>query len=128
MFVVAACIFQCNVNLKIPVMKVVKFEDLIAWQKAQDLAVKIYSAFEQTKDLAFKNQTRSAAISVSNNIAEGFDSKSKKEFMRFLGIARNSSNEVESMCYLAERLNYIEVPQKDNLLLFCEEATGMIAG
>ena len=71
---------------------------------------------------------RSAAISVSNNIAEGFDSKSKKEFMRFLGIARNSSNEVESMCYLAERLNYIEVPQKDNLLLFCEEATGMIAG
>jgi four helix bundle protein len=45
-------------------MKVVKFEDLIAWQKAQDLAVKIYIAFEQTKDFAFKNQIRSAAVSV----------------------------------------------------------------
>ena len=109
-------------------MKVVKFEDLLAWQKAQDLAVKIYSTFERTKDFAFKNQIRSAAVSVSNNIAEGFDSKSKKEFMRFLGIAKNSGNEVKSMCYLAERLNYIEVPQKDNLLFFCEEVTRIIVG
>ena len=36
-------------------MKVIKFEDLIAWQKAQDLAVEIYTAFEQTRDFAFRS-------------------------------------------------------------------------
>ena len=93
-------------------MKVVKFEDLIAWQKAQDLAVEIYSAFEQTRDFAFRGQIQSAAVSVSNNIAEGFDSGSKREFMRFLGIARNFSNEVKSLCYLAQRLKHIEAPKR----------------
>ena len=41
--------------------------------------------------------------------------------MCFLGIAGNSSNEVKSMCYLAERLKHIEVSQKNDLLFFCEE-------
>jgi four helix bundle protein len=109
-------------------MKVIKFEDLIAWQKAQDLAVEIYTAFEQTRDFAFRNQIQSAAVSVSNNIAEGFDSRSKREFMRFLGIARNSSNEVKSMFYLAERLKHIEVSKKNDLLFFCEEVTRIIVG
>ncbi|HRO45406.1 four helix bundle protein [Agriterribacter sp.] len=109
-------------------MKVVKFEDLIAWQKARDLTVEIYSAFEQTRDFAFRNQIQSAAVSVSNNIAEGFDSKSKREFMRFLGIARNFCNEVKSMCYLAERLKHIEVSKKNHLLFFCEEVTRIIVG
>ncbi|MCC6289385.1 MAG: four helix bundle protein [Chitinophagaceae bacterium] len=73
---------------------IVKFEDLIAWQKAQDLAVEVYGTFAMIRDFDFRSQTRSAAISVSNNIAEGFDLRSKKDFMRFLNIARNSCNEV----------------------------------
>ena len=102
-------------------MKVIKFEDLIAWQKAQDLAVEIYTAFEQTRDFAFRNQIQSAAVSVSNNIAEGFDSRSKREFMRFLGIARNSTNEVKSMCYVAERLKHIEMSKNNDLLFFVKK-------
>ena len=109
-------------------MKVIKFEDLIAWQKAQDLAVEIYTAFEQTRDFAFRSQIRSAAVSVSNNIAEGFDSRSKREFGRFLGIARSSCNEVKSMCYLAERLKHIEVSKKNDWLFICEEVTRIIVG
>lgn len=109
-------------------MKVVKFEDLIAWQKAQDLAVEVYKTFEQTKDFAFRSQIRSAAVSVSNNIAEGFDSRSKREFGRFLGIAGNSCNEVKSMCYLAERLKHIELSKKNDLLFICEEVTRIIVG
>lgn len=53
--------------------KVVKFEAIIAWQKAQDFAVEIYQAFEHSRDFGFKDQIESAAISISNNIAEGFD-------------------------------------------------------
>jgi four helix bundle protein len=76
--------------------------------KAQDLGVYIYAAFGNMQDFSFKNQVRSAVVSISNNIAEGFDSRSKKEFNWFLGISRNSCNEVKSMIYLAIRLQYID--------------------
>jgi len=52
---------------------IVKFEGLIAWQKAQDLAVEVYRTFMTIKDFDFRSQIRSAVVSVSNNIAEGFD-------------------------------------------------------
>ena len=107
---------------------IVRFEDLIAWQKAQDLAVKVYGTFEVLRDFGFRSQICSAAVSVSNNIAEGFDSGSKKDFVRFLNISRNSCNEVKSMCCLAKRLNYIETTKKDELINFCNEVTKIIAG
>ncbi|MGN6440026.1 MAG: four helix bundle protein [Agriterribacter sp.] len=107
---------------------VIKFEDLIAWQKAQDLAVEIYSSFKQINDYSFKGQICSAAVSVSNNIAEGFDSRSKKEFIRFLNISRNSCNEVKSMCYLAERLLYINKEKMNELVLLCGQVTKIIVG
>lgn len=42
-----------------------KFEDIIAWQKAQDFAVEIYAAFEEHRDWDFKNQIRRAVVSIS---------------------------------------------------------------
>jgi four helix bundle protein len=50
-----------------------KFEDIIGWQKAQDLAVFVYGNFGTSKDFSFKDQICRASVSVSNNIAEGFD-------------------------------------------------------
>ncbi|NGM90224.1 four helix bundle protein, partial [Parapusillimonas sp. SGNA-6] len=72
-------------------MKIQKFEDLIAWQKAQDIAVDVYASFKELKDWNFKDQISRAAVSISNNIAEGFDRKSKKEFVRFLYISLAST-------------------------------------
>ncbi|MBS1934532.1 MAG: four helix bundle protein [Bacteroidetes bacterium] len=109
-------------------MKIIRFEDLIAWQKAQDLAIHIYYNFGSIKDFSFKNQICSAAVSVSNNIAEGFDSNSKKEFNRFLGISRNSCNEVKSMIYLAFRLQYIDERKKILIIGYCEEVARIIVG
>ncbi len=109
-------------------MKVVRFEDLIAWRKAQDLAVNIYMTFANLKDFDFRSQIRSAVVSISNNIAEGFDSNSKKGFNRFLGISRNSCNEVKSMIYLAFRLNYVDEKNKVELVNHCEEVTRIIVG
>lgn len=65
-------------------MKIQKFEDIIAWQKTQDLAVAIYKSFNDSRDFGFKDQIQRASVSISNNIAEGFDRMSDKEFVRFL--------------------------------------------
>ena len=54
-------------------MRKERFEDIIAWQKAKDLTVLIYSLFENSKDFGFKEQMQRATVSVMNNIAEGFE-------------------------------------------------------
>ncbi len=54
-------------------MTIRKFEDIIAWQKAQDFAEDIYKIFRNHKDFGFREQICRASVSVSNNIAEGFD-------------------------------------------------------
>jgi len=89
-------------------MKIQKFEDIIAWQKAQDLGVIIYKSFKKSRDFGFKDQIQRVSVSISNNIAEGFDRMSDKEFVRFLYIAQASYSEVKSMLYLANRLNYLD--------------------
>ena len=109
-------------------MKIVRFEDIIAWQKSQDLAVDIYQIFEDIRDFGFKNQIQRAVVSISNNIAEGFDRFSDKEFIRFLNISMSSCNEVKSMLYLSSRLNYISKEQSRKLILQSEEINRIIRG
>lgn len=102
-------------------MRFQKFEDIIAWQKGQDLAIFIYKLFSNNRDFSFKDQICRASVSISNNIAEGFDRSSIKEFQRFLYISRASSSEVKSMLYLAKRLEYInEIDFKIGLNLSSE--------
>lgn len=101
-------------------MKIKRFEDIIAWQKAQDLSVELYAAFKNVKDFGFKEQICRASVSISNNIAEGFDRISDADFKRFLFISLGSCSEVRSMLYLAERLGYINVEMRDK---FIEQAS-----
>ncbi|MGE6220608.1 four helix bundle protein [Nubsella zeaxanthinifaciens] len=84
------------------------FEDIVAWQKAQDFSVFIYKSFGDLKDWDFRSQICRASVSISNNIAEGFDRGTKPEFKRFLYISLASTSEVKSMLYLAKRLNYVD--------------------
>ena len=109
-------------------MKVTRFEDLIAWQKAQDLAVIIYETYAQNKDWGFKDQIQRASVSVSNNVSEGFDRGTDPDFIRFLNFARTSCNEVKSMTYLAFRLKYITDEIKQKVILLCEEISRIIWG
>ncbi len=96
--------------------KILRFEDLKVWQFSQDLAVEIYTLFENVKIYSFKDQLFRASLSVSNNIAEGFDRSSDGDFIRFLRIAKASASEVKSMIYLATRLNYINQATQNELL------------
>ncbi len=109
-------------------MAIQKFEDVIAWQKAQDFAVDVYRTFSAIKDYSFKDQICRAAVSISNNIAEGFDRNSNADFSRFLFISIASCSEVKSMLHLAERLKYISTEQKKDLFEKAEEVSRIIRG
>ena len=84
-----------------------KVEDLLVWQQAISVTNLIYMHFKSLQDFGFRNQIQRAAVSVSNNIAEGFYRKSDREFKRYLTIALGSMGELKSMLILAVHLKYI---------------------
>lgn len=95
-------------------MTVKKFEELNVWQDAKQLVVAVYKATSQSpinKDFGFKDQIQRAAISIMNNIAEGFERDNNKEFVRFLTYSKGSAGEVRSMLYIALDLDYITKKQ-----------------
>ena len=84
-----------------------RFEDLPVWNSAIDLAIKVYeftSKPDFTGRYSLKDQLERAAVSVSNNIAEGFERGTNKELLSFLYISRGSAGEVRSMLCLIERM------------------------
>jgi four helix bundle protein len=89
-------------------MKIDQFEEIIAWQKAKKLTTTLYGLFKDNRDFSFRDQICRASVSIMNNIAEGFERNSDKDFKHFLYIAKGSSGEVRSMLYLAADLNYID--------------------
>ncbi|MDT8887748.1 four helix bundle protein [Aquirufa sp. LEPPI-3A] len=68
----------------------------------------MYASLELINDFGLKNQIQRASLSISNNIAEGFERGSDRDFKRFLYIAQGSCSEVKSMLYVATRLNYLK--------------------
>lgn len=92
-------------------IKIERFEDIIAWQKAKDLVVFCYDSSEKWRDFSFRDQFRRAAVSVMNNIAEGFERRGDREFRHFLFISKGSCGEVRSMSYLAIEFKYIDADQ-----------------
>lgn len=89
-------------------MKYERFEDLPVWKAAAELAVQIFAWsshpwFRGKGDLA--NQHQRATLSVSNNIAEGFERGSTNELLQFIYIARGSAGEVRSMLCVIERMD-----------------------
>lgn len=88
-----------------------RFEDLRIWIEARALVNKIYSCLDESdegsRDWGFRNQVQQAALSIMNNIAEGFERNSDRDFARFLDIAKASSGEVRSMVYIAEDRGYM---------------------
>jgi len=109
-------------------MKIGKFEEIIAWQKALDFFVLIYATFKELRDISFREQIQRAAVSVMNNIAEGFERQTDREFKQFLFIAKGSCAEVRSMLYLAEALNYIGSNETEYLIVTSNEIGRILSG
>lgn len=88
-------------------MKYSRFEELPVWKAAIELGVQIYSLTDRPEfksRYSLRDQIERAAVSVSNNIAEGFERGTTQELLTFLYIARGSCGEVRSMLCLLERL------------------------
>ena len=109
-------------------MKFERFEDIIAWQKAKTLTLRIYILFKDLRDFGFRDQICRASVSVVNNIAEGFERKSDSEFKHFLFIAKGSCGEVRSMLYIAMELNFISKDDSSDLCKLSTEISKMISG
>lgn len=91
--------------------KITSSEDLIIWKKAQELAMKIYILSENNefikKDYSLKDQLKSAAISISDNIAEGFEYNNNPDFHRFLRIAKGSCGEIRNKILFVKKMKFI---------------------
>lgn len=109
-------------------MAIQKFEELLVWQKSQDFCVSTYKQFSDSRDFAFRDQITRASVSISNNIAEGFDRNTNPDFKRFLYFATASTSEVRSMLYLSIRLNFIEKELAEKLINNSNEISRMLFG
>ncbi len=90
------------------------FEELPCWQKARELCQVVFELFNQdkfSKDFSLKDQIWRSSGSVMDNIAEGFDDGSLKEFVRFLGYSQRSCGEVQSQLYRILDCQYISSAQ-----------------
>jgi len=99
-------------------MKIERFEDIEAWQLARELTRKVYDLTKNpkfTRDFGLKRQIQDAAGSSMHNIAEGFDSETNPEFVRFLRYAKRSCTEVQSELYVALDQQYITEAEFQNV-------------
>ena len=98
--------------------KIECFEDLFIWQKGIEFVKEIYLITEKKglkNDFGLKNQMRDASVSVPANIAEGFERRSRKEYLNFLNIAKGSAGEVRSLLYVAFEIGYIDEAEHKRL-------------
>ncbi len=107
------------------------FEDLWFWQQARLLVRNVYHDFGDespaARDFGFRKQIQIAAVSVMNNIAEGFERATILDFARFLDIAKGSCGEVRSMYYTAEDLDYISFDCASSRRQHAQQISGGIA-
>ncbi len=87
------------------------FRQLLVWQRAYDLTLAIYKYskdFPKSEQYGLSSQIRRAAVSIPGNISEGYERRSRKEYIQFLGIAKGSLGEVETYLLLARDLGYFD--------------------
>lgn len=112
-------------------MKIDKFEDIESWKAGRELIKSIYNLTSRpafSKDFGMKDQIQRASISITANIAEGFDSKSNKAFINFLNYSFRSASEIQSLLYAAFDLKYIDKAEFDQTYDQCTKVKKLIGG
>ena len=107
------------------------FKKLIAWQKSYKLALEIYKItknFPKSEQYALTSQIRRAAISVSANIAEGYERQHRKEYIQFLTVSKGSLGELETYLLLAKDLDYVNAEIYKDIYGLHQESTKLING
>ena len=105
------------------------YRELLVWQKAKSLALRVYQSTEQfprTETYGLTSQVRRAAVSVVSNIAEGQGRLTAGEFQHFLGQARGSLLELETQLEIALDLRYLNTNQLDYLMQESYQVLGLL--
>ena len=108
-----------------------RFQDLKAWQLPRELNRRAYDAPSGghfARDFALRDQIRRASMSVSSNVAEGFERRSPRDFARFRTIANASAAEVLSQMYLALDVDCVTQADFDRLAALLDETSPTIGG
>lgn len=98
-------------------MLIKRFEDIDVWKEARKLVNIIYDLTSKElfkKDFGLREQIQRAAVSCMSNVAEGFDSDTKQQFIQMLSYAKRSSSEVQSELYVALDRKYITEKEFDD--------------
>jgi four helix bundle protein len=109
---------------------ITRFEEIEAWKTGRELTKLIYSLTEKgtfSHDFGLRDQIRRAAVSVMSNIAEGFESQTQQQFIRYLGTAKASAGEVRSQLYVAYDLGYFTEEIFSNAFRLAEKASRQIS-
>ena len=107
------------------------YRDLLVWQRALELAVRIYRVsekFPKSEIYGLTSQLRRAAVSVPSNVAEGYGRSSRKEYLQFLSVAQGSLKELETQIILAQRLSYTSEKDAEDVLSASETVGKMLGG
>ena len=107
------------------------FEELPCWQKARELCQSVFEMITHSpfsKDFALKDQIWRSSGSVMDNIAEGFDDSSSREFIKFLGYSQRSCGEVQSQLYRALDCQYINKERFEGVYELASECRKQIKG
>ncbi|NMB82141.1 MAG: four helix bundle protein [Ignavibacteria bacterium] len=112
-------------------MRIESFSDIDSWKEARVFIKEIYKLTSHgkiEKDFGFKDQLQRVAVSIMSNIAEGFDSGSKKSFISFLNYAYRSATEVQSLLFIALDIDYISNEQFNTLTEKTNKIKNLIGG
>jgi four helix bundle protein len=108
-----------------------RFEDLIAWQRARELQSAVYRLTRHPdlrRDLRLQDQLGGSALSITANIAEGFERGGPGEFAQYLSVAKASCGELRSHLYAALDAGYISAGEFRDLLALAEEVGSILGG
>lgn len=103
-----------------------RFEDLVMFKKARKLTREVYKALANCKDSGFRDQIQRASVSVLSNIAEGFESGTRTEFLHYLFIAKASAGEVRAQTYVGYDVGYLHIETFKHLNGLAEECSRLI--
>ena len=104
------------------------FEELDVWKRACKLAVDVYVVLKDSREFGLKDQMNRSAVSIPSNIAEGAERDSKKEFVRFLNIAKGSSGELRTQLYISQKIGILTPKLTSPLIKETKEISCMIQG
>ncbi|MCI0536645.1 MAG: four helix bundle protein [Verrucomicrobiales bacterium] len=108
-----------------------RFEDIEAWQQGRKLKQRVYALSrrgEFEKDFALKDQIRRAAISITANIAEGFERGGNREFLQFLSTSKGSCGEVQDHLYTALDESYLTTEEFSELYAKAASVSQLLGG